>query len=58
MKLPLNEEYYISREIRQGQDLRYAVDDTKLTSLGWYPQRNFDEELPAIVDYYTNKFIW
>lgn len=43
---------------RVGQDVRYALDDSKLRSLGWAPQRNFDEELPQIVNYYKNKFIW
>jgi dTDP-glucose 4,6-dehydratase len=43
---------------RPGQDLRYALDDTKLRSLGWYPTAIFDLELPSIVSYYKNKFIW
>ena len=30
---------------REGQDLRYALDDSKLRSLGWKPEANFDEEL-------------
>ena len=43
---------------RAGQDLRYALDDTKLRSLGWEPQKIFDEEIINIVDYYKDKFIW
>ncbi len=43
---------------RAGQDVRYALDDSKLRSLGWQPKTNFDEELPAIINYYKNKFIW
>ncbi len=43
---------------RQGQDVRYALDDSKLQSLGWNPTANFDEELISIVKYYKNKFIW
>jgi dTDP-glucose 4,6-dehydratase len=43
---------------RVGQDLRYSLDDSKLRSLGWKPEKIFDEEIPAIVDYYRNKFIW
>jgi dTDP-glucose 4,6-dehydratase len=43
---------------RQGQDVRYALDDSKLRSLGWEPKKIFDEELPHIVNYYKNKFIW
>jgi dTDP-glucose 4,6-dehydratase len=43
---------------RQGQDVRYALDDSKLRELGWIPKMKFDEELPSIVKYYKNKFIW
>jgi dTDP-glucose 4,6-dehydratase len=43
---------------RIGQDIRYALDDSKLKALGWKPKMNFDEELPHIVEYYKNKFIW
>jgi len=43
---------------RVGQDVRYALDDSKLKSLGWRPVVSFDETLPLIVDYYKNRFIW
>jgi dTDP-glucose 4,6-dehydratase len=43
---------------RVGQDARYALDDSKLRALGWKPTAIFDEELPSIVEYYKNKFIW
>jgi dTDP-glucose 4,6-dehydratase len=43
---------------RAGQDIRYALDDSKLRSLGWEPKAIFDEELPKIIHYYKNKFIW
>jgi dTDP-glucose 4,6-dehydratase len=43
---------------RDGQDVRYALNDSKLRSLGWEPNKVFDEELPAIVQYYKNTFIW
>ena len=43
---------------RPGQDIRYALDDSKLRSLGWYPKKDFDIELPNIIEYYKNKFIW
>ncbi len=43
---------------RQGQDVRYALDDSKLRLLGWEPKAIFDKELPAIVDYYKKNFIW
>jgi dTDP-glucose 4,6-dehydratase len=43
---------------RIGQDIRYALDDSKLRALGWKPKIIFDEELPNIIKYYKNKFIW
>lgn len=44
--------------VRSGQDLRYALDDNKLKILGWKPECSFRDELPSIVEYYRNKFIW
>lgn len=44
--------------LRKGQDVRYALDDSKLRSLGWFPEKVFDDELPIIVDYYKHNFIW
>ena len=49
---------YIEPLNRQGQDVRYAVDDSKLKKLGWQPQAEFDKELKKIVKYYKNNFIW
>jgi len=43
---------------RVGQDVRYALDDSKLRSLGWSPEKVFDDELGDIVEYYRDKFIW
>mgnify|MGYP003134546167 FL=1 len=43
---------------REGQDVRYSLDDTKLRSLGWSPTMNFDEEIKSIVSYYKQKFKW
>ena len=43
---------------RQGQDVRYSVDDNKLQSLGWHPKRHFKKEIKDIVDYYRENFIW
>jgi len=55
----LNYESYIDNGFeRKGQDVRYALDDTKLRDLGWKPKKDFDKELPDIVRYYKNKFIW
>ena len=43
---------------RPGQDVRYALEDSKLRSLGWTPQKKFDVEITTIVDYYKDQFIW
>ena len=43
---------------RPGQDIRYALDDSKIKSLGWSPKKWFDMEIIGIVDYYKDKFIW
>ena len=43
---------------RQGQDVRYALNDDKLRALGWKPEMDFNSELKGIVEYYRNKFIW
>jgi dTDP-glucose 4,6-dehydratase len=40
---------WIKIEDRSGQDVRYALDDSRLRSLGWAPKRNFDAEIEAIV---------
>ena len=45
-------------EKRQGQDVRYAIDDSKLKSLGWKPVADFDKELEEIVKYYKENFVW
>lgn len=43
---------------REGQDVRYALNDDKLRSLGWEPKRKFDNEIDSIVQYYKQNFIW
>jgi dTDP-glucose 4,6-dehydratase len=43
---------------RVGQDVRYALNDNKLRSLGWSPQCQFDDELKQIVNFYKENFIW
>jgi len=57
----INPEYYtdyIEAVTRPGQDVRYAIDDQKIRTLGWSNQFDFEQELPRIANYYKNKFIW
>ena len=49
---------YVTEHVRVGQDVRYAIDDSKLKALGWSAKANFDKELKEIVKYYKNNFIW
>jgi dTDP-glucose 4,6-dehydratase len=57
-KLSGNTEDYITHMERQGQDVRYSIDDSKLRALGWEPKAEFDHELNIIIKYYKNNFIW
>ena len=43
---------------REGQDIRYALNDQKLRSLGWKTQKKFDQEIAQIVEYYKHNFKW
>jgi len=59
MKLSGDESEYLDLSVkRPGQDVRYAIDDSKLKALGWTAKANFDTELKKIVKYYTKNFIW
>jgi dTDP-glucose 4,6-dehydratase len=44
---------------RQGHDLRYAIDATKISQeLGWKPSLQFEEGLEKTVDWYLNNQEW
>jgi len=43
---------------RLGQDVRYALNDSKIKALGWDPKIVFSESLKEIVEYYKTNFIW
>ena len=51
-------DYIDLSHVRQGQDVRYALNDDKLRALGWKPERVFDEEINSVVNYYKNNFKW
>jgi dTDP-glucose 4,6-dehydratase len=38
---------------RPGHDFRYAVNTTKIRTLGWKPRVTFDEGLARTVDWYA-----
>ena len=43
---------------REGQDIRYALDDQKLRNLDWGPKKKFDDEIEEIVGHYKENFTW
>jgi dTDP-glucose 4,6-dehydratase len=45
-------------EDRPGHDRRYALDDTRLRSLGWQSARSFEEGLAGTVDWYRANRGW
>ena len=56
--LTIDDSYFDFSYSRAGQDVRYALNDDKLRNLGWEPKSIFDNELPNIVKYYKENFIW
>jgi len=52
------EDYVDLSYSREGQDVRYALDDNKLRKLGWTPKKSFHKEIGPIVEHYKNNFIW
>jgi len=44
--------------MRQGQDVRYALNDRRLKDLGWEPKKVFDQEIEKIVKHHKREFIW
>jgi dTDP-glucose 4,6-dehydratase len=53
-----NIEPYIHYINRPGQDVRYAINDTKIKALGWAPIAKMDDELVDIIRYYRTTFVW
>lgn len=46
---------------RQGQDERYALDDSRMRSLGWEPEIKFENAIKDIIEaqkYLTNSYWW
>ena len=58
MALPLNYEIVGYHADRPGNDFRYALDGTKLYSLGWSPYGNFDDSLREIIQWSLKNPKW
>ena len=43
---------------RPGHDLRYSVDTSKISKLGWKPQNKFYKDLSNTVEWYKNNELW
>ena len=52
------EEHVDFSYVREGQDVRYALNDQKLRALGWTNKKNFDDEISNLVEYYKQNFKW
>ena len=44
--------------VRQGEDIRYSVDDSELRALGWSNRRRFQKEIGRIVKHYKDRIAW
>lgn len=54
----LDESFIETVPDRLGHDLRYAVDSSKLRSLGWAPAEDFDERLEETIAWYRDRQDW
>ena len=43
---------------RLGHDFRYAVDSSKMRSLGWAPAHHFEDRLAETIDWYRSREDW
>ena len=41
---------------RPFNDSRYAVDDSRIRNLGWSCRRSFKDDLPSMIDWYSNNY--
>jgi dTDP-glucose 4,6-dehydratase len=51
-------DYINTKYERQGADLRYSIDGTKLEQLGWKAKRVFADEIKSTVAWHKDNWIW
>lgn len=52
------QDYINTNYERPGADLRYSIDGAKLKELGFTSSRDFYKEIPSIVKYHKDNWIW
>ena len=52
------QDYINTNYERPGADLRYSIDGAKLKNLGFESKRDFYTEIPSIVEYHKDNWIW
>lgn len=45
-------------EDRKGHDKRYAIDNSKIKSLGWKPEKSFNDGISQTINWYVNNINW
>ena len=45
-------------EDRKGHDKRYAIDNFKIKSLGWKPEKSFNDGISQTINWYVNNIDW
>ena len=45
-------------EDRKGHDKRYAIDNSKIKSLGWKPEKSFNDGISQTINWYVNNIDW
>ncbi|MDI6800256.1 MAG: dTDP-glucose 4,6-dehydratase [Actinomycetota bacterium] len=53
-----NMDYIESAPDRRGHDRRYSVDISKITELGWEPERGFEENFVTTINWYKENKSW
>ena len=54
----LDKKYIKFVKDRSGHDRKYAIDSTKLKTLGWQPKYDFDKWLSKTIDWYKKNTWW
>lgn len=57
LDLPISLDYVDFHKTRPGHDRRYALDNTKLSSLGWAPTYSFEEGLRNTLSYFMKHLV-